>query len=178
MENMANDRDVSEDVMKFDASQQPPDPNETDYTIPFQSMDSRVYYMDGNQINWIETAQKVDDIKQNLFMVRQLMRELMFARHDDPTAAINQVFEQVRPFIQEFGFDPTENYHKIYPDCDDFDIAIMYCVDAMEIMNVIITEITSFKSRSELISQMFETLQTPNENVSEEDHDENSVSEN
>lgn len=149
-------------------------PNPEDM-IKFVSMDTYTYYISREAINWNETAKNTSQLSDNLFIIRKMMNELIFNNHNErKDESVRKAFEMVLPFIQSFGFDPTENYKRIYPECDDADIALMYCIDAIEIMNRIMEEIRLFESSSGLISSLFATMTGNNDQITKEEHsDEN-----
>lgn len=175
---LTQERDVSDEVSDYEAetnteptAEEEPKPEDI---IRFISMDTYSYSITKNAINWEETADNVQDLNSNLFLIRKLMNELIFNRHSTNSAdTITRVMGLVLPFIQGFGFDPTTNYKAIYPDCDDFDIALMYCIDAMEIMKKILEEIRVYQTSKNLIGDIFGSVQTLQSQSEEETSDEN-----
>lgn len=161
MTDVTNEHDVSDDVMLHDESAIP-SINEDDVdmsnSMRFVSMDTNTYLMDKSIINWEETLKNKQNIEENLFFVRKVLNELIFQHNESHNSGIDEAFGPVLDFIKEFGFDPTKSYSKMYPDANDFDFALMYCIDAIEIMNVLLHEIASYEGAKNAIGSIMETM--------------------
>lgn len=148
---VTEERDVTEQVDQFN-SEQPglvipePSPMYPGDDIAFPSMDTRTYLIARSAINWDDMLTAEDTLRDNQFQVRQILKEIMFAGNKPDNQSIQLAFEHVYPFIKEFGFDPTEGYNTMYPDATDYDKAIMYCIDANELLHVILREIAVYKT--------------------------------
>ena len=147
-QDITKERDVTHETQTYEETsvEEPAEQSSSKDTITFVSMDTNIYYMDKSIVDWESTLQNKRNLEDNMFAVRKILNELMFARHDanNVSETIETTFNIVLPFIQEFGFDPTANYKKIYPDCDDYDIALMYCIDAIEIMRTLLQELAVY----------------------------------
>ena len=160
---ITQERDVSEAVELHDAETQPiegPDDESVNMSdcIRFVSMDTNEYLMDKSIINWDATSENERNIRENMFLVRKILNELIFQKNSGDRSAIDQAFDVVEPFLAEFGFHPLENYKKMYPGCDDYDISLMFCIDAIEIMNVILREIAAYSGAKNAIKSIMETM--------------------
>jgi len=150
---ITSERDVSEEVMNHDADSieecvidqsEVPLYNEIpENAIIFHSMDGHDYMIDRTSIDWNLTAQNEDNIHSNMLVIRQTLMSLIFSKND------------LRPSDTEFGntvvkdmvigFGCTPKYTAIFPDADDYDLAQLYCIDALQLMNLILTEVSVFK---------------------------------
>ena len=150
---VTEERDVTEQVEQFDASQHGlvlPEPEpfyQNDDDIVFVSMDTKSYLISRKAINWDDMLTAESSLLENQFAVRQILKEIMFGGNNSANAAIRTAFENVRPFLVEFGFDPTEGYHAMYPNGSDYDYAIMYCIDANEVLHTVLREIAIHKAK-------------------------------
>lgn len=167
-QDITRERDVTDETQTYEETtvEEPVEQSSSKDSITFVSMDTNMYYMDKSIVDWESTLQNKQNLEDNMFAVRKILNELMFARHDNASEAIETTFNVVLPFIQEFGFDPTANYKKTYPDCDDYDIALMYCIDAIEIMHTLLQELAVYEANSTLMSSMIQTIIGGNVNES------------
>lgn len=147
---VTDDKDVSDVVNEYDSSkdEEPIDISlNTDNTsvdaIIFNSMDGHQYFMDKNAINWDETMKSESDLRDNLMYVQSLLRSVLTERGTDGTENAEYTLTTVRRFIEEFGFTPK--YNEAYPDAQVYDYAICYCIDAIEIMHLMLEAIVEYK---------------------------------
>lgn len=122
-------------------------------TIVFSSMDGKHYMIDKNSINWEETAKCADIMERNIFEIRQTLMSMMCNKDlavaftsSEPPQEIQYVHDVVRKFVEDFGFEPE--YEVVYPYGTDYDIAQCYCIDAIELINLIMCEIKIYKSQN------------------------------
>lgn len=113
--------------------------------IHFQSMDAKVYLISRDELDWAGMIAAKNTLEQNKTMVRQLMREILFAGNTSSNEAIQEAHDSVKQFLIDFGFDPTEGYKKIYPDAGTYEFALMYCIDANELLTVVLNEIEKYE---------------------------------
>lgn len=144
---VTEERDVTDAVIEHDVTAADEIPEEEEVTIDpnqlkFVSMDGRVYLADRDAIDWDATssAESVQNLEQNLFIARQMLREAMFSRHEKGDIPIvHTIHDVVKPYLSDFGYTP--DYMGTYPDATQIDMAIMYCIDIIEVLNVVLREV-------------------------------------
>ena len=111
------------------------------------SMDGNKYLLNLSTVDWAETAseQNMQNINANEEFVRAVFREVIFAHtmaDTDPDAAqkyeTGPAIDTVRAYVDGFGLKPL--YKETYPNASDYDIDIMWCIDALEITRVVRTQ--------------------------------------
>lgn len=146
-EDITEDRDVSEAVMDHDEESIPE--NEIplyqeipDNAIIFHSMDGHHYMIDRGSVNWEQTAANEDYLQQNMFVIRQQLMNLFLSR--DGVTEVDTEFARtvVKDIVTSTGCTPK--YTATFPEADHYDIAQMYCIDALELMNLFLKEIAVF----------------------------------
>lgn len=146
-EDITDDRDVSEAVMDHDETTAPDTEIPLYQEVPdnafvFHSMDGHHYLIDRTLIDWEKTAANEEVIQQNMFVVRQQLLNLFLSRDgvtESDTEFANTVVKDIVT-----GFGCTPKYTATFPEADHYDIAQMYCIDALEIMNLLLKEIAVF----------------------------------
>lgn len=144
---ITSDRDVSEDVMDHEEcviqeNEVPLYNDIPENAIIFQSMDGHQYLIDRNTINWEMTAQNEDTIHSNMLIIRQTLMSMIFSRHDltaEDTEFANTVIKDM-----VIGFGCTPKYTAVFPDADDYDLGQLYCLDALQLMNILLKEVAVF----------------------------------
>lgn len=162
--------DVSDEIMEHDAAccdcgHDHELPEKTaDQLIEFRSISNRVYMIDPDAIDWAETSkpENVEGLEQNMQRIRDMLCDLL-TEHDDTDDAKNVVFNVVYGFLTDMGIDPLTAYQERIPDIRDFDMAVMLCIDAIELTNVILRHVAVYKTGTDLLSQMFNTMNTMEE---------------
>lgn len=118
--------------------------------IIFKSMDGKSYLIDKTCIDWDQTADNIHALESNVTVVRQSLMSLFFDKKNADTSYANT---EIKNLIVGLGCTPK--YSVTFPNADEFDTAVMYCIDALELMNIIISEIKLYltnKSVTDLIN--------------------------
>lgn len=144
---------------KYDA---PVDPRD----LKFNSIDGNIYLSSYDAIDWnsTSTVENIQIMEQNLALVHQLLRELIFARArgelKDDTPTVDTVYDVVKPFLEGFGHRPK--YYDMYPGITYADVAFCYCIDAIEIISVVLNEAIRYRDIKEMLA-VFQNAEQTNE---------------
>lgn len=164
MIDVTEERDVTEATIDHEVAESDVPPM-TELEIPpedqieFYSMDGKVYLANAQAINWKETGmpESVQNIMNNLFIIRQRLRELMYNNIEDPLMAsmgteeavkvaeesrkvlVDSTMDIVVPFLTGFGLIPE--YNVVFPGIEGSNLAMLYCIDAIEVLTKILAEI-------------------------------------
>lgn len=152
---VTEERDVTEATIDHEVETQPetdaPAATESIDEIPeedrieFQSMDGKIYVANAQTIDWNATSaeESKNSMRNNLFVIHQCLRELISIRRETDQNAIDNLVETtmniVVPFLSAFGYYPE--FEIVFPDATKDDIAILYCIDAIEVMTKIMSEV-------------------------------------
>jgi len=176
---ITEERDVSEEVMEHaeehtvDESTIPSDDEMPVNGIIFHSMDGKRYLINRDSINWMDAAASVQTIESNLLVVRQVLQQLIASAVEpnsepDTSFALSVIKDIVEGFCK-----PT--YTELYSGLDtadnDYHLAVLYCTDAIELMNIMLKEIAVFnvsKSFSDLFN-IYSQEEIPNDDHIQED---------
>lgn len=172
MIDVTEERDVTEATIDHEVTESDVPPM-TELEIPpedqieFYSMDGKVYLANAQAINWKETGmpESVQNIMNNLFIIRQRLRELMYNNVEDPLMAsmgteeavkvaeesrkvlVNSTMDIVVPFLTGFGLIPE--YNVVFPGIEGSNLAMLYCIDAIEVLTKILAEIRVRNAKAE-----------------------------
>lgn len=152
MIDMTLERDVSEEVIDHEMEQQEEHAMESELPsyaevpengIVFHSMDCHHYLIDRNAVDWEQTAANKETIENNLFVVRQQLMNIMLL---GPDGATEEDTEFARTVVKDIviGIGCTPKYTATFPEASHYTIAQMYCIDAIEIMHLMLKEIAIF----------------------------------
>ena len=133
--------------------------------LKFHSIDGNIYLGSYEAIDWNSTIENIPVMEQNLVSVRQLLRELIFARArgelTNDTPIVGTVYDVVKPFLDGFGLRPI--YYDTYPGITYADVAFCYCIDAIETINVVLNEAIRYRDIKEMLAVFQSTEQTNEE---------------
>lgn len=172
MIDVTKERDVTEATIDHEVTESDVPPM-TELEIPpedqieFYSMDGKVYLANAQAINWKETGmpESVQNIMNNLFIIRQRLRELMYNNIEDPLMAsmgteeavkvaeesrkvlVDSTLDIVVPFLTGFGLIPE--YNVVFPGIEGSNLAMLYCIDAIEVLTKILAEIRVRNAKAE-----------------------------
>lgn len=172
MIDVTKERDVTEATIDHEVTESDVPPM-TELEIPaedqieFYSMDGKVYLANAQAINWKETGmpESVQNIMNNLFIIRQRLRELMYNNIEDPLMAsmgteeavkvaeesrkvlVDSTMDIVVPFLTGFGLIPE--YNVVFPGIEGSNLAMLYCIDAIEVLTKILAEIRVRNAKAE-----------------------------
>ncbi len=157
---VTEDRDVTEATIdhELDAASQPVEEDiPEEEKIYFFSMDTTTYVADARTlpIDWdnIDVAQTFSQLYTNLVFIRQYLRELLYAKIDNPedTEAVKQAedhrkqlaensLELTIPYLEgNFGIHP--HYDETFPNIGIIEKAAFYCIDCIEVITKMMYEV-------------------------------------
>lgn len=154
---ITSERDVSDAVMEqsescaaLKESDIPVYNDIPDNTIIFRSMDGSAYLIDKTAIDWELSALNEYAIESNLFAVQQTLQKLMMLNQNDITPEDTDfALTAVKDIVVGSGCTPK--YTLTYPNADDYVLAQLYCIDAMQLCNLILKEIAIFKTNKSIM---------------------------
>ena len=165
---VTNENDVSEQIMDHDSmvheSEIPVYHEIPDNALVFHSMDGRHYLINKDLIDWDQTADNLSCLENNMTVVRQALMSMFLDKTHADTSYANT---EIKDMIINFGCTPK--YDVTFPDADDYDKAQMYCIDALELMNIIILEVKNYLVNKSFMDCLNNITEVPHGNYVQED---------
>lgn len=154
---ITSERDVSNEVMEqdeemceFNGSDIPIFNDVPEHTLVFRSMDGVAYLLNKEAIDWDQMVANEDVIESNLFSIREMLQSLMKISSTDITPEDTDFAMNAAKDIV-IGSGCTPKYTMTYPNADDYTIAQLYCIDAMQLCNLLLREIAILKTNKSIM---------------------------